>query len=359
MEADRKPSHGKRLQTPQGGRGGQNPTLRDIAEAAGVSTATVSRVLNSPDAVRPALRERVSRTIAELGYVPHGAARALASQRSRTIGAIIPTLDNAIFAAGIEAFERRLDQDGYTLFVALSDYDPQHELRHMRGLLGRGVDGMLLVGGLHEAASYDLIRRQGRPYVNTWVHDPRGGHPCIGFDNRSASRRAAEHLLDLGHRRIAMIAGVLAFNDRARERVAGVRDALAARGLDLADADLVERRYDIAEARQAMGQLLEGPRPPSAVVCGNDVQAIGALLECQARGVAVPGQVSIIGFDDLPLTAHLAPALTTMHVPSRDMGRRAAEYLLDRLAGRPAAPALELAVDLVVRGTTGPAPKGV
>ncbi|MDD9878112.1 MAG: LacI family DNA-binding transcriptional regulator, partial [Magnetovibrio sp.] len=209
------------------------PTLGDVARAAGVSTATVSRVINRPDAVRPELRDRVRRQIDALGYVADGAARALASRRSRTIGAVIPTLSSAIFSEGIDAFETALGGAGYSLVLATSGYDAGHEARHIRNLVERGVDALLLVGRIHDADAVAMLERRGVPFVETWTYRPDSPNACVGFDNHRAAKRMAAHLVDLGHRDIAMIAGLTHGNDRAMERVSGVHEALAEAGIEL------------------------------------------------------------------------------------------------------------------------------
>ncbi|NKB55788.1 MAG: LacI family DNA-binding transcriptional regulator [Alphaproteobacteria bacterium] len=338
-------------------RPGRQPTLSDVARLTGVSTATVSRVLNRPGDVSPALRERVLAEIEAVGYVPHGAARTLASQRSSTVGAIISTLSNAIFATGLQAFEQRLDESGYTLLIAISEYDPDHALRHARSLLSRGVDGLMLIGQSHRDEVFELIRAKDLPYVTTWTYHLDGPHPSVGFDNRLAAYRLTRYLLEIGHRDIAMIAGISTHNDRARDRIVGVRDALADWDIELPSHRLIERGYEVAEGREALRLLMGSDSRPTAVVCGNDVLAMGALFECQALGLSVPGDVSIVGFDDLPLAAHLSPPLTTMAVPSELMGRKAAEYLLARFEGKAVPDMTELEVGLIVRETTAP-PKG-
>jgi len=345
MKKKRTPTHHSR-----------SPTLGNVAEAAGVSTATVSRVINKPDAVRPEMRRRVQDQIDALGYVPDGAARALASRRTKTVGAVIPTLASAIFADGMDGFETELGMAGYTLLLATSGYDAGQEVKHVTTLIERGVDGILLVGKDHDAVIFDLLDRRHVPYVITWAHVGNGVHPSVGFDNAGAAYRMAGHLLELGHTAFAMIAGITDGNDRAIERVQGTREALAAQGLVIAPDCILERDYDIAAGREAARQLMCLANPPTAIICGNDVLAVGAVLECAAAGIDVPGQVSIVGFDDLPLAAHLTPSLTTMHVPSEEMGRRAASYLMATLNGKETPSTQELNVELIVRGTSGPPP---
>jgi LacI family transcriptional regulator len=328
--------------------------LGDVAERAGVSTASVSRVLNSPEKVSPTIRARVENAIKELGYIPDGAAQALASRRSRIVGAIVPTLDNAIFAQGINALQRGLKQRGYTLLIACSEYDLTEELHEAQAMIQRGVEGIMLVGEAHQPALYQLLDGKRIPFVNCWVFNASAKHSCIGFDNHGAARRVTEYLLDLGHREIAMVAGVTTGNDRASARVDGFRAGLAARGLSLPSERLVERRYAIGEGREALRILLRERNAPTAIVCGNDVLAYGVLLECQSAGIAVPSELSITGFDDLPLSAHLQPALTTVHVPSEEMGTLAAEFLVSKFTGQTAVVHKEVEISLVVRGTTSP-----
>lgn len=333
--------------------GGSGPTLVDIARAAGVSTATVSRVLNAPDSVKAERAERVRRAIATLGYLPNGSARALASRRSMSIGAVIPTLDNAIFAKGLEAFQTRLQEAGYSLILASSGYGLEEEARLAETLLERRVDGLMLVGQQHQAGLLERLSALGVPHVLSWAHDRSGRLPCIGFDNREAAAAMTRHLAGLGHRRFAMIAGKTEANDRARDRVAGVRSVLAELGETLPANAILEVPYSYAEGREAMRWLLSRQDRPSAVICGNDVLAIGAVLGAQDAGLSVPGDISIAGFDDLPLAGELRPALTTMRVPAAEMGRQAADWLIASLAGKETALPEALPVELVVRQTTG------
>lgn len=331
--------------------------LSDVAKYAKVSTATVSRTLNSPDKVRAEIAERVRRAISELGYVPDAAARALASRRSRAIGALVPTLSNPIFADCIQAMEKYLEGNGYALVVASTDYHQDKELRQARALIEHGVDALLLTGNDHHQALYQILEERSIPYVNSWAVSTSTSHPFIGIDNHHAATRLTNYLLDLGHQRIAVIAGVMHDNDRARDRVAGVRDALAARGLDLPPSCLIEKPYGIDQGRQAMRTLLTLGAPPTSVIGGNDILALGALLECQARGHNVPKDISVAGFDDIELASHISPPLTTMRVPTQTMGQQAAEFLLGCLSGKQRESHVRLNVELIVRESTAQAPR--
>ncbi|MEO3475727.1 substrate-binding domain-containing protein [Roseomonas sp. CAU 1739] len=332
-------------------------SIRHVAAAAGVSVATVSRALNMPDRVSPELRGRVDAAARELGYLANGAARALASRRTGAMGAVVPTLDNAIFATCMDAFQRRLDAaHGMSLLVASAGYDPALETRGLRSLLQRGVDGILLVGAAHEPETWSLLPAE-MPTVITWTHHAEGcARPCIGFDNAAAAARMTRHLLELGHRRIAMIAGVARGNDRAAARIAGVRAALAEAGLGLEPPLLAERAYSVADGHAAMTALLALDPRPTAVICGNDHLAFGAVAAARARGLSVPADISVTGFDDLEFPAHGDPPLTTVHVPAAEMGRRAADHLAALAAGEVPPLPPELEAPIMLRGTTAPPP---
>lgn len=334
------------------------PTVEDVARAAGVSTATVSRALNQPGGVRPALREQVYSAVAKLGYVAHAGARALSLRRSGTVGVVVPTIDNAIFASGLQAFQRRMTAAGQVVLLAFSDYDPGQEQVQALALLARGVDALALTGFSQRPDLLALLAQRGLPCVHTGAFPGPPGTACVGFRNRAAIARAVQVLLDLGHRRIGMVAGLTAHNDRAADRVAGVRETLAAADVPLPPRWLVESAYTPQAARLATRALLQSGSLPSALVCGNDVLAYGALLEAQALGIAVPAALSVVGFDDLELSRHWPPGLTTLRVDTERMWTLGAEHLIDRLEGRSDAPLQqEIGVELVVRGSTARGPR--
>lgn len=328
--------------------------LADVARIARVSTATVSRALTQPGKVKAATAARIREAVQALGYVAHGAARALASRRTRTIGAVIPTLDNAIFAHTAHGLQKTLDDAGYTLLLGSHEFDAEVEARVTRALIERGVDGLVLLGTTHHPSVFQMIEMHQIPYVLTWALDTAGRHPCIGFDNRAAAVRIARYLLDIGHRDFAMISGVTHGNERAAERLDGVRQALAARGIALPPGRVVEKPYTLAAGREGLREVMRGSPRPTAVVCGNDVLAIGALSECHAQGFIVPRDVSVTGFDDLEMAAVVTPALTTVHFPTADLGTYAARHLLARLTGKSVERRTELPVELVVRASTAP-----
>jgi len=331
--------------------------LIDVARLAGVCNATVSRALAREPTVSATTLKRVEDAARQLGYVPHGAASALRAQCTRTIGAVLPTLDNLIYAKATHALQKALDERGYLLLLACHEFDLKNEVKVARSLIERGVDGVVLIGAEHAEELFVLLADMEMPYVLTWALDASGRHSCVGFDNRTAAMRVANYLVDIGHRDFAMIPGVIAGNDRARERLAGVQEALALRGIALLPQHVIESPYTLAAARAAMHALMASVHPPTAVICGNDVLAMGAVLECHAQSIAVPGEVSVTGFDDMEAASILVPALTTVRVPMRELGCTAAQQILAHIDGKAAARMTELAVDLIVRGTTAPPPR--
>lgn len=323
--------------------------------SAGVSGATVSRALNRTGPVSDTIRRRIEDVVIELGYVPNGAARALASQQSRAVGVILPTLENPNFAITAEAAQRHLIDSGYNFSVASTGYDPEREADHIRSQVAHGVDGLILVGAQREASIVNFLKSRHIPYVVTWTLAD-DDTPSVGFDNAETARKLALHLLDLGHRQIGVIAGLTNNNDRAAARLEGIRRALGERGLALPQELLIERPYRIAEGQLALRALMASSPRPTAVVCGNDQLAFGALIECGRQGIDVPREVSIAGFDDLEFAGQIVPALTTIHVPAEEIGLRAAEYLLAKINGRPVATTTEVPVSLIVRESSAPPP---
>ena len=309
------------------------PTLEDVAAAARVSTATVSRCLNEPDKVSEKTRDRVMATVAKLHYSPNFGARAIAANRTGIFGAVIPTMENAIFARGIEAFQNTLVEKNATTLVASSAYDLEREAQQIRTMVARGADGLLLIGTDRDAGIYDFLNQRNIPVVIAWAYSADNAQSCVGFNNRTASRQLVESAIRMGHKSFAYISAPTRSNDRARDRVLGAQQAIARSGMDAAAMPVIETKYSIRNGRNAFNQIAEAGAVPSLVICGNDVLAVGAIQAAKDAGLTVPGDVSIIGFDDIELATVISPALTTVHVPHRQMGQRAAETLFDLVRG--------------------------
>lgn len=331
--------------------------LRDVAERAGVSSASVSRVLNRPETVSPKTRQRIEAAIAEMNFVPNWAARSLASQKSRTVGAVVPTLGIAIFARGIEALQNRLEQSGHGLLIASAQYNATKEVEQVRTLIERNVEGLILVGNEHDEEIFDLAERADIPLITTYLHAIDSRFSSVGVDNKAASRRIIQHVVELGHRQIGVVTSPTEQNDRTRSRLEGIVEALAQSGILVSPNRVLEVPYSIADGRRAARMLLTEHPSLTAIVCTTDVLAIGAVLEAPQLGRGVPDDLSVTGFDDLDLAGQITPALTTVHVPADEIGRQAADLMLSRLRKRPGLAHIELPAELILRQSTTIAPK--
>jgi len=327
------------------------PTLNDVASAAGVSTATVSRCLNEAQKVSPKTLARVMEAVETLGYTPNFNARAMAAKQSHTIGAIIPTMENAIFARGLQAFQETLFELGYNLLVSSSAYQPDMEARQIRELVARGADGLLLIGYERDEAVYDYLTRRGIPAVLAWASMADKGHASVGFDNRAAMRLLADQVIAMGHRRIAVISGIVAGNDRAAGRLEGIKDSLRAHGIDPDDVPVIQTPYEIENGAEAFGQLMQAAQRPTVVMCGNDVLAAGVISKARDLGLDVPNDISVTGFDDIEIAKYIFPPLTTVHVPHREMGRAAAHCLVGLIERPREHKNRQLDVSIVMRGS--------
>ncbi|MFC7395637.1 LacI family DNA-binding transcriptional regulator [Chelatococcus sp. GCM10030263] len=326
--------------------------IADIAAAAGVSTATVSRVLNTPSIVRPELRERVQQALRTFGYVPHAAARALASRKTRSVGAIVPTLGTSIFARGVEALQNRLGEEGYGLLVANSQYDLERELFETRTLLERGIDGLVLVGNERVSEARALLRHYGIPVVVTYVSHAADDLPAIGLDGFQACYDLTRALIELGHRHFAVATSPFGTNDRIRARRHGMLTCLEQRGLRPPPDAVLEVPYTMEDGRRALRTLVARFPEITALVCTTDVLAIGAIAEAKVIGLDVPGDLSISGFDDLEFASYLDPPLTTVHVPAEEIGRLAAERLIGLIRGEEVAMSTDVPGRIVYRRST-------
>jgi len=304
------------------------PTLEDVAREANVSTATVSRCLNMPDKVSEKTRKRVLEAVKVLGYSPNFGARALAAKRTNTIGAVVPTLENAIFARGLQAFQEEVTRNGATLLVASSNYKQALEEEQIRNLVARGADALLLIGNDRSEDIYTFLKKRGIPWVIAWNFDDVPDLCFVGFNNRTAAKEITESAIKLGHTRIAMIAGITLGNDRARDRLSGVKDAMIENGLPIESFNVIEAQYSFVEGGDAIEALIENQPRPTVVICGNDILAVGAIKRLKSLGLNVPEDISITGFDDIEVASVVEPELTTVHVPHRAMGTAAAEVLL-------------------------------
>ncbi|MDR6885817.1 MULTISPECIES: LacI family DNA-binding transcriptional regulator [Variovorax] len=303
-------------------------SIQSVAAKAGVSVATVSRAFNFPDKVTPATRELVERVARELHYVPNASARTLRTQRSRALGVVLPTLLNPTFAECLQGIARAAIAGGYAIIPVTTGYRLDEEERAVHLLLAGSVDGLILVvSNPSTSAALARLRTSGTPYVLAYNRHP--DHPCVTVDGEAAVADAVSRLVLLGHRRIAMVSGTLAASDRAQQRYRGYQKGMADAGLNappLIEVPFVESAVDM------LTQLLQARSRPTALVCSNDLLAIRSIRAAHLSDLAVPDDLSVVGFDGIALGEDLTPALTTVAQPNSDIGRRSVELLIQAMA---------------------------
>ncbi|MBS0455409.1 MAG: LacI family DNA-binding transcriptional regulator [Proteobacteria bacterium] len=327
--------------------------MSDVARAAGVSLVTVSRVINEPDKVAPATLSTVRAAIEQLGYVPNLTAGSLASNRSRIVAAIVPTISNLVFSETVEALAQTLADGGYQLLLGQSGYRASDEAALVDTFLGRRVDGLVLTGSAQSPALRAKLKRAGVPVVQTWDLPTPPNTPIdmlVGFSNLEAGKAAAQHLVDRGHRAMAFIG---AEEDRSRLRLEGFRAVAAAHGIDDVQAELIRPPALIDDAGPRLAQIVARRPDVTAVFCNNDLLAAGVLFECVQRGWDVPGRMAVMGFGDLAVARAASPRLSTVQVRRAEMGERAGQMLLARLSGEATGPDLvDIGFEVVARAST-------
>ncbi len=308
-----------------------------VARAARVSPSTVSRSFNHPDLVKPATRKKIDEAVRRLGYIRNRAAQTIHGIRSGTVGLIVPTIDHAIFAELIQSFSDSIEDLGFTILLASHGYDLQREYQLTRKMLEHRVDGVALIGIEHRDETIELLRHQKIPSVLLWNYAEGTAFPCVGADNHEAGRLVGTHIGALGHRRVAALFPPLLGNDRAAQRFSGVQAALAAHGVTIPEAFRLEAPYSVDTAKQAITKLMSAEVPPTAVICGNDVLAWGAAHALSRLGIAVPQEISLTGIGDFKGSRAFEPALTTVRIPARQIGARAAAVIASSITS-PEAP---------------------
>lgn len=340
----------------------KRPTIRDVAARAGVSHQTISRVINGRDSVAASTRERVLRAIQELEYVPNPLARGLSSDRTHTLGMVTDDVSDYFFAQAVAGAEAEARKHGLLLVVASVDIAAGgDEQGYLRMMLERRVDGLVLAQailgkGISELLT-SLAKRLPLVVMSARLHLP--GVDVVDVDNRQGGLDATSFLIQRGHRVIATITGPLGWPS-ARDRLASYRTALRRAGLK-ADPALTVRCRDWGpeSGRAATARLLEAGVPFTAIFAQSDLLALGAIAELRARGLRVPEDCSVVGYDDIPIASFVEPPLTTIRQPMREVGAKAVDVLLDKIAAtrsrvssRPARTLLR--AELVIRQSVGP-----
>lgn len=288
-----------------------------------------------------------------MNYVYDGVARALTLRETRTIGAIVPTLENSIYAISMQSLERELAQSGYTLLLASHEFNLDHELSALESLLSRGIDAVVLVGLSHRPRALSLLKQARIPVAYSWNHTSQQDlKNMIGFDNHLAGKCMAEYLISLGHRKIGVISGILAENDRAIDRLNGVREAMRRSGISLQNQIVIEKPYSLRGGQEGMAEMLKMANRPTAIICGNDILAIGAMAETRRLKIKVPKDISVTGFDDMEISSVVNPSLTTIRFPMSELGVNVARFILSQLGKFDGRVERNLGFELIIREST-------
>lgn len=332
------------------------PTIRDVALRAETSVSTVSRVLTGTGPVAEETRGRVLAAIAELGYRPNALARGLVQKRTGTIGVILPDVANPFYAEVLRGMGDVAAAHGLHLLLANAELSPAKEAEGITLFQEKQVDGVIYTSGVITPEHRALFRELRRPVLLAATCDPEGEFAGVLVDSREGAALAVQHLADLGHRRIGVIHGPLADSIAGQSRLDGYREGARSRGLELDPTLMVSGDYRLDSGYQAMVQLLGQPEPPTAVVAASDLMAIGAVGALLDRGLQVPAQVSVVGFDNIWMAGAVRPALTTVAQPMYDIGARSVARLVQILAeGAPSGPVTEwIEPHLVVRQSSAP-----
>jgi LacI family repressor for deo operon, udp, cdd, tsx, nupC, and nupG len=330
------------------------PNINAVAKRAGVSTATVSRVLSHPNVVAPGTRRKVLRAVEHLGYVPNSAAKHLRTDRSGKLLVTVPDIANPLFAVILQAIEEAAQRAGYAVLLGDTQHNDRREERYALMLKHKEADGLIFLGHRLPTAAAQLVRDarpRCAPVVNACEFSAELGVPGVYIDNAAAAAEAMAHLYALGHRSIGVITGPLV-SPLSRNRLRGVTTCANTNG-GARDLIVLPGDFSIAAGISLGDELMRLSSPPSAVFCFNDEMAMGVVEAAKGRGVRIPMDLSVVGFDDIRFARHVDPPLTTIAQPMREIGEVAVNLLLDILAGRCAAPqSIVLPHKLVIRAST-------
>lgn len=309
----------------------QSVLMGDVARKANVSPMTVSRALSNPDMVLEETRAKIFAAIEQTGYVPNRLAGNLASNRSNTVGLIVPSIKNSLFSDTMQAAADTLSAQGYLLLIADSGHSLEDEEKLVAAFLGQRVSGIILHNTVHTQRTRKLVENAGIPVVETGDLQDDPIDISVGYSNFSAAKAMTLYLAKRGYKRIGFVSLKIEHNDRARVRRDGYLAALKELGLDYDREIMTEVPSGLDQGKQALMTLLQARVKPDAIFFAGDVMAVGAALECQRHNLKVPGDIAIASFDDLDILPHLVPSITSLRLPRADIGREAASVILQRI----------------------------
>lgn len=331
-------------------------TINDVARLAKTSISTVSRYFNTPDIVGRRMAARIEEATKTLHYIRNRSAAATRGRRSGTIGLIVPTLENSIFAELIEGLIAQLRQSKQTVLISSNLNDMGNETEAVKAFVEQGVDGIILVGTVHDSSVLHLLAARQLPVLCVWNYAAHFPIDTVGIDNYEIGKAAAAHLIDLGHKDIGCIFGLTATNDRASSRRRGISDALEQAGLMPPPSWQAECAYDLRLAKTIARNLLNQPNRPTAVVCGNDIIGFATIWAASALGIRVPDDLSVMGIGDFQGAAEMIPPLSTIRIPAHMIGHLSANRILELVEqpNKEVARHLKVDFEMRLRGSTAP-----
>ena len=330
----------------------KHTTIQEVAKFAGVSPITASRALNNPKLVKDSTRRRVEAAAKQLNFIPNFAAGILSRDKSNMVGVIVPTLSNSIFADTIQALSETISSQGIQLLIGTNNYSIDREEDIIRTFISHRADGLILTGHTHTAYSEELIKSFAIPTVEIWNLRKGRDFVCVGMSNYRAAYEMTEYLIKKGYKRIGYIGGLLANNDRSEDRLNGYRDALKHYGVEFDSSIIRESEFSLLNGAEAMRSLLTLTHRPDCVFASSDIIAFGALIECQNKGISIPSDIALAGFDDAVIGSMTKPGLTTVRVPRRQIGLKAGNVIMKLLQKDPDISSVnDLGFDLAIRDT--------
>ena len=309
-------------------------TLRDVAKLAGVAPITASRALNTPNLVSPDVLKRVQDAVEKTGYVPNRMAGGLASSRSRLIAAVVPSTVVSVFMGTIEALNGSLFDAGYQLMLGQSGYSAEREEALLEAIIGRRPDGIFLSGIMPPGRGRTRLVSSGIPVIESWDLTPTPIDMLIGFSHADIGKDAANYLINKGYSRFAV---VRAEDERANRRITAFREEILMKGLAQVFEVNVGAERSLKRGREALNEILINLPDVDAVFCSSDLLALGVLTEARARKLAIPEEIAVMGFGDVPFVSDMVPSLTTVRINGEQIGAMAAQFLIDRAENRPVA----------------------
>lgn len=310
------------------------PTLKDIARLAGVSVGTASTAFSHPEKLKKETLERIMQVVQSLGYIRNGAAQALVSQKTSTIAVTVPTIDNPLYSSLVASIQKVLVANGYHMVIGSHEYQFEREYEVIRFLIEKGIDGLVVVGAMHEERTFTMLKMSNIPYVISLSLSDRPQQHSVGISNYDAGYAVGSLVASMGHKAVALSGGFHASNERALEREQGALAALRKHGLEVPQEWRIQHEISISGGRDIFRKLWSLDAKPSALICSTDVQAIGVLDEARRYGVDVPGTLSVTGFDDIEYASLCTPPLTTVKMPTVEIGTRSTKHLLEMIQGK-------------------------